>query len=414
MNHQPTIVMYSPDTVGLGHVRRNSTIAREITARSPGASVVLLMGSPAGQVFELPPGVDSIKMPSVQKSQTGDFCARSLQISNEATQRIRSGLIRETIDQLRPDVFLVDHLPAGIWGELVPVFEFIRAKRLKTRVVLGLRDILDDPLRVAARWQRDCIYDLIRSCYDSVLIYGEEHVYASAAAYGLHEGICRNVRYAGYVSAPMQHAAAPAGKSSDVPHVVVTAGGGYDAFPMMQATIAALGHVGGMRTIRATAIAGPLMPADRYETLSGMAAAAGVELSRFNPQLKALLRTADAVVCMAGYNSMLEIGALGKSTIVIPRPGPSLEQTMRSQMFEQLGLMRHVPLEAATPDYLGQAILSGLDQAPHRAFDLSLNGAAVAAETILELAARRASESQRPARFRRPSFLGGGVAHVAT
>ena len=54
----PSVVMYSHDTIGLGHMRRNSAIARELVERVPGLSVLMLVGCPAGMVFETHPGID--------------------------------------------------------------------------------------------------------------------------------------------------------------------------------------------------------------------------------------------------------------------------------------------------------------------------------------------------------------------
>ncbi len=381
-----SIVMYSPDTVGLGHVRRNSTIATHVVEMNPDCSVVLLVGSAAGPVFALPPGVDTIKLPSVQKLSSGDWCARSLSISNQVAQRVRSGLIRETIATLRPDILLVDHLPCGIWSELLPVFEFIRSRRLPTRIVLGLRDILDDPQRVSSRWSREGTYDVVRRYYDSVFVYGDRAVFDSAAAYGLSEEICSDVRFMGYVTGETNSSPAASGRQSggrDEKFVVVTAGGGYDAYPMMAASLEALSVVPRSQRIRAVAVAGPLMPDEYFARLRAMADASGIELVRFTSELKTMLRRADLVVTMGGYNSMLEITALGKATIVIPRSGPSMEQTVRSQMFEQMGFSRHVPLEAATPEFLSQAIVAGLASPPRPYATLGLDGARNAAAALV-------------------------------
>lgn len=413
-----TVVMYSPDTVGLGHVRRNSTIAARLVERRKDCSVVLLMGSAMGQVFALPPGVDSIKLPSVQKGSTGDWCPRSLGVSSDVVQRVRSGLIRETIANLRPAVFLVDHLPTGIWGELLPIFEFIRAKRLPTRIVLGLRDILDEPSRVSDRWSRDGIYDVIRRYYDSIYIYGDPRVFDSATSYGLGEDVSPDVRYMGYVSSrsPAARWTAPSGNRERSERlVVVTAGGGYDAYPMMAASLEALSCLPTGSGVRAVAVAGPLMPEEYFARLRVQAEAGNVELLRFTPQLGALLDAASLVITMGGYNSMLEITALGKPTIVIPRSGPSMEQTVRSRLFEQIGLSRHVPIDAASPTYLAQAIMSGLEQIPNPLISLPLDGAAKAADSLaadLASAANgRGFEQLRP-RHRRIVQQAGTPAHA--
>src|SRR5439155_22808958 len=48
---------------------------------------------------------------------------------------------------------------------------------------------------------------------------------------------------------------------------------------------------------------------------------------------------ADLVVCMAGYNTLSEVLSLGKKALIVPRPGPSAEQTMRARLFAERGLI---------------------------------------------------------------------------
>ena len=138
----PTVMMYSHDTIGLGHMRRNSAIAQELVARVPGASVLMLVGCPAGMIFEPQPGIDYMKLPSLTKLGRGRWQAGSLRIDAATTRALRAGILERVIETFAPDVLLVDHEPAGVWDELVEPIRALRT-RGRTRVILGLRDILD-------------------------------------------------------------------------------------------------------------------------------------------------------------------------------------------------------------------------------------------------------------------------------
>src|SRR5258708_20250091 len=65
------IMTYSHDGFGLGHLRRNTTIASHLASEVPNSSVLMMIGCPSGAVFKLPPGVDFIKLPSLIKRDTG-------------------------------------------------------------------------------------------------------------------------------------------------------------------------------------------------------------------------------------------------------------------------------------------------------------------------------------------------------
>ena len=391
MTNGATVVMYSPDTIGLGHVRRHSSIASELVAMKPGVNVVMLIGSGAGAYFELPSGVDSVKIPSVQKTGQGSWRARSLGLSWDATRRIRSGLIRETIDALRPDVFLVDHLPAGIWGELLPVFRFIKQCSPRTRIVLGLRDIIDDAADVKERWEADGTYDIIEEFYSSIFIYGDRALYATAEKYGITPRICRDVQYMGYISHGQSTEratradiglAGAAGRKL----MLVTAGGGHDAHPMMSKVLAGLAATREHLRPDVVMITGPLMPQDLRQNLMEEGQRLGVTVIAHTPHVKRYIAAADLVVTMGGYNSMIETMMSGKPNINIPRPGPSQEQSMRARIFDEMGLLRFLPLHAATPTAVSDAVFEGLARACRtEPAPVTLNGSRNAAEKLCSM-----------------------------
>ena len=382
--------MYSPDSIGLGHIRRLAAIASRIVARNPNASVLLIVGSGVGAFFDLPAGVDCIKLPSVQKIGRNAWKPRSLGLSAQTTGRLRAAMIRETIEMLEPDALLVDHAPAGIWNELLPTLHLIKDSRLDTLTVLGLRDILDEPKRIRRKWTADGTYGLIRQYYDHIFIYGIPEVYPAADNYGLNNSVHGDLHYCGYVS---EEARLSSGIGDPAPPelvgragkrlAVVTAGGGHDAFQMMSACIAAMVKLGPDSDLEMVAITGPLMPPAERDELRRQASRCAATIVPWTKQPSSYLAAADVIVTMGGYNSVLEALAWAKPTIVIPRDGPTAEQSLRAAMFDRLGQMTHVPLARANPALLAEALTQPPvpSTLPKR---LPLEGADRAAELLLE------------------------------
>ena len=116
----PSVMMYSHDTIGLGHMRRNASIAAALIERVPNASVLMMVGCPAGMVFELKPGIDFVKLPSLAKLGRNQWRPSSLRVSPDTTRSIRMGILERAAEAFRPDILLVDHEPAGVWEELLP------------------------------------------------------------------------------------------------------------------------------------------------------------------------------------------------------------------------------------------------------------------------------------------------------
>ena len=93
-------------------------------------------------------------------------------------------VIREVLTGFQPDLVLVDHMPGGANRDLVPALRLLRSLNHPTRVVLGVRDIIDNPSVTCDVWRREGFYDTLKRYYDSVLIYGSPEIFPTASAYG--------------------------------------------------------------------------------------------------------------------------------------------------------------------------------------------------------------------------------------
>lgn len=382
----PSVVMYSHDTIGLGHMRRNSAIARALVTRMPDVSVLMLVGCPAGMVFESLPGIDYVKLPSLAKLGRGAFAAGSLRMETEAIKRLRRGVIEGVLGNLRPDVLLVDHEPGGVMGELEPVLRRIRATG-GTRTVLGLRDILDAPDRVARAWTADGTDRIVKEQYDQVLVYGDAAFFDSIAAYDLpaHSRTCGVVTGQKAVPGPVRGSRRPR-------HVLVSGGGGRDAYPLIDAAISALALVPKPKRPAMTIVTGPLMDAELQAETATRAEPLGIEVMTHVPDLTALMAQTDLLVTMTGYNSINEALAMGCPIVTVPRLGPSAEQRMRAERLESLGLARVLNRETLTPAALARVLIAPLRRA--RTAPPDLNGAEQAARILQTLIEAQTPEQE--------------------
>jgi predicted glycosyltransferase len=166
MRRGPRIALYGHDTFGLGHLRRNLTLAHQLARDFPDAHLLALTGSSHAHAFPLPPRFDFVKVPSVTKAEDGGYRARSLDMSLAEVADFRSRLIDQTLSSFRPDILIVDHAPAGMAGELRVPLDRLRGSHPDTGLVLGLRDVIDEPERVRSEWQRDGLLDWMDRTYD--------------------------------------------------------------------------------------------------------------------------------------------------------------------------------------------------------------------------------------------------------
>jgi predicted glycosyltransferase len=133
--------------------------------------------------------------------------------------------------------------------------------------------------------------------------------------------------------------------------------------------------------------------------LDNLGSRCGVPVQPVIPDLSRLFATADAVVCMGGYNTLTEALVQGVPAVCAPRTAPREEQAMRAAIFEHLGLIRVLAPEALTPEKLAAAVEAALRTSrprlqtrAHAALDF--NGATKAARRLMALAS--ASRNPRP------------------
>jgi predicted glycosyltransferase len=323
--------------------------------------VLTVSDSPLGTFFGVVPNQDYVKLPSLVKSGPGVWEPVSLPLSGGELFALRRDLIASVADGFQPDVVLVDHMPHGARGELLPTLTALR--RTSTTIVLGLRDILDDPRVVRRTWRAEGAYDAVEQFYDTVLVYGSQDVFDVAGEYAWSSPVVDLVQYCGYVCAPAAgrnarriRARALGGKPDDGRLVVAMAGGGADAYPLMDALLDGFDELARDEPTSMILITGPFMPANQRRDLMARSQGRRVQVRTSVADVASYIGAADAVVGMAGYNTTAEVLRSTTPAVLVPRRGPSAEQRMRAQLFSERGWVGVVDPDELSPARLARAV----------------------------------------------------------
>lgn len=352
----PRLMVYSHDTFGLGHIRRCLNLIRRMSNEIEGLSTLLVTGSPIAHKFELPPLTDTLKLPAVQKVGLDDYRSRTLSMSDESIQALRRGLLLRTVMDYRPDYLLTDHSPAGMKGELRPVLEFLSREGNCTRI-LGLRDIIDSPERVREKWDRDGVFELIRSCYEHVVIYGSRELYDTASEYEFDQGLMRRTRYVHHVSDGI-----PGNDDPVEPGlVVVTIGGGDGGGETIVRPFLEMMRRHSELGIRAEVLLGPFVSDELRSEFEESSRGLAVRLHKFMPDPTPLFRKAELVISTAGYNVCAELMAHANRALLIPRVLHRDEQRIRSMRMSALGLAQFIHPADSNPESIGLAVRQALE-----------------------------------------------------
>jgi predicted glycosyltransferase len=321
------VLVYSHDTYGLGHLRRSLLIAGRLASSPRVSSVLIATGSPRAQAFSLPQGCDTVKLPSVTKTPSGRYRARTLSLPMQDVIRVRSELVKGVFEAFRPELILVDHAPLGMLGELRPLLDSVARKRFRIRLALGLRDVIDEATRVEDEWSRLEAWPALESTYDRILVYGDPSVTTTAQELGLPARLPSKVAHVGYLGRPIHRDPSPD------PIILVTAGGGGDGHELLRAYAAYLESIPSPVPFRSVVVTGPLMSRRRRQELSTRFRAVPhpVEVLTFVERLEELVGAATGVVSMAGYNAVVEALSAGTPALLVPRERPRLEQRIRAE-----------------------------------------------------------------------------------
>ena len=360
---QRRIALYSHDTQGLGHVRRNTMLAAAVVAADPRAQVLLVSGAREASSLPLPERTRMAFIPGLAKDGLGHYTARRSGGTLDHVVGLRAAALDEALSAFAPHLLVVDKVARGFRGELEPALRRLRRTH-GTRTALGLRDVLDDVDATVEDWERTRSGEAVDALYDEVWVYGDPAIFDPVEEYGWSAATRAKVRYTGYLARGREQVLLDAAAATAVadaapllrpqlttPYVLALVGGGQDGAAVADAFAAATypaGHTGVLVT-------GPYLPERDLARVRDLARRrSDLRVHRFVGDVPALARGSAATVSMGGYNSVCELVASPSPALVVPRTSPRREQALRADRFEEHGLLDVLSLDDLSPEPIGR------------------------------------------------------------
>ncbi|WGP05662.1 glycosyltransferase [Bacillus subtilis] len=366
MRRRLRVALFSHDSLGLGHIRRNRALAFALARDLPAltgreVSGLLIASSPEAARFDLPDGWDWVILPGVTPAP-GGYVPRALASSMQGLRALRAAAVSAILDQQRPELFIVDRHPFGIGGELAEAIDQVRGHGCRT--VLGLREVLDTPSVIDAEWEKVGGPARVADAFDEVWIYGDPDVYDPRSTGEVPATLAARAVTTGYLSQdrPDDGGALPEGveaarvgsAGTESPgvgsqrFVLTCLGGGSDGGSLASIAVDAQPPDGHRHLI----VTGPQMDTEEFDRLR-VRAGATTTVIRHHQDIPGLVASAEAVVCMGGYNTLAELMATDTPALVVPRKGHRAEQPRRAFALAAAGAV-----DAHTIDSLDAEVLS--------------------------------------------------------
>lgn len=367
----PKILLYSHDTFGLGNIRRTLLLSEALKEEFAGAAILIITGSPVIHSFRIPAGIDYIKLPCLDRTEADHYEPRFLQDWAAETKQTRQAILNNSIFGFNPDLMIVDKRPGGVDGELLSTIEELRRRGRSTKLILGIRDILDEPVRTQQSLKRARDFEIIERYYDEVWIYGVPTIFDPIKEYAFPEVVARKTHFCGYLQRPTEVRLREGGP----PRVLVTTGGGGDGGDIIESYLEGLIDLPRRVALRSTIIFGPQMPDSRRSALlEQYGHLSDVKFRDFEPDLTSRYAKADVVISMAGYNTVCELLSFGRRAILAPREKPVYEQLIRARLFAGLGFFDIIESEELTPAGLMAKVQATIEQGPTPMPPIDLGG----------------------------------------
>ena len=376
--------MYSHDGFGLGQYRRLLKLSDFLCQQLPKVSILLITGSPMAHGFRIPPGVDYVKLPCVAKEDNEVYTAKYLPLEFKEIKSMRERIVLETALGYDPHLFLVDKHPLGMSGEVLPALQALKEHRSRTKVVLGMRDILDDSRTMVPYFRNRSVAHALEEIYDEIWVYGCQSIYDPIREYMLTDTVTRKIKFCGYIpterptflSAEVRRRL----KAAEGKFALITAGSGEDGFFLLDTYLKALDPLSKDLEIFSLLVTGPEMPLRQRRDLKRrcmrLPSSQRVDLLQFCPKIIEYMSAADVIVSMGGYNTLSELISLGKEAVVVPRVSPRKEQLIRAAAFEKRDVIRMIHPEHLSPKALAETVYDAL-QTPTLPFTQRLKAAKV-------------------------------------
>lgn len=343
MKSTTRLLIYSHDSFGLGHLRRCRAIAHHLVDVYPELSVLILSGSPVIGKFDFQDRVDFVRLPGVVKLRDGEYQSQKLHLAVEETLALRAAIIRHTALAFAPDMFLTDKEPLGLRGEVESALYSLRARGC--RLVLGLRDVMDEPGALHEEWRRKGVMPALEDLYHEIWVYGLPEIFDPLSELPGMASVASKVTFTGYLprqASQRSHTVLPESLEHD-PFILVTPGGGGDGEALIDWVLRAYEAAPDLPH-KALIVFGPFMPPEQRQIFQErVQALPKVEAITFEADFELLLERAVGVVGMGGYNTFCEILSFGKPALLVPRTVPRQEQALRALRAERLDLVHVLP-----------------------------------------------------------------------
>ena len=386
MAERPSLLFYCQHALGLGHLVRSLTLAESLAEQF---DVVLLNGGRFPDGTRVPAGVRVVNLPPLGHDAEFQLISHDPAWSLEEAMRERPRIILDTLATTEPAVVLIELYPFGrkkFEFELLPLLDAVHSiDPYRPRVVCSVRDILVGRRDHQSRHdERACL--IANKYFDMILVHSDPRFARLEDSFRPVTPLKVPVQYTGFVTGDSSPIVVS--PQDRLQRVLVSAGGGMVGEPLLRAAVDAHRTWRSQLGLSTTILAGPFAPEPVWTWLQQQAAAAdGLDVARYLPDLRTEMARSAVSVSQGGYNTTMDILRAGVPAVVVPySEAGEDEQQRRAMRLEDLGVLRCLRADDLNASTLADAVIAAAASTPAHA-GLDLDGRVASVRAIAELCA---------------------------
>jgi len=339
------ILVYTHNSIGLGHAFRTLAVITGIRKWRPDINFLVISSTSVPQIF-FDEGIDVIKLPSVKLDidcKSEPMQPRYLADCDlESIFDFRQRLILETFDFFRPDVLLVEHNMTGQMSELMPLLmkkwmrqggpaDFILAHMC--RGIMRWVPLLSIPYQ-NPRHRSESIN--IGKLYDFMYVLEDRQVIDINKAFlGNDPELEKKIRYLGkitnkiYEELPDRQSTLSNFALPDKPVILVSLGRNRMVPVLSKKLLQIFEEAQISRDYQVLMVLDTYLDRELACDVRSYRGSKSVRFLDFVPDLVDLVNHSELVISRAGYNTFNEVLLTGAKALLIPESHGSREQEQR-------------------------------------------------------------------------------------
>ncbi len=341
------ILIYTHNSIGLGHAFRVRAVVSGIQAVRPDVEFLVMSGTSVPQIF-FGPGVELVKLPSVKldiDQEDSPLQPRYLRsFSLHQIFDFRQKLIQESFDFFKPDVLLIEHNMTGQMSEMIPLvlkkwmrkdtwddFALIYICRGIMKWAPFLNIPYQNPRHKSGSIDMGELFDFIYVLEDKEIVdVVEEYL-------GGDKEVEKKTKYLGkitnktYEELPYRGLVLHRIGLEDKKIILVSLGRNRQVFPLSRSLLAMFEETGLNVEYQIVMVLDPYLDREAARALRNDPKNKEVRFLPFVPDMVDLMVHSEIIISRVGYNTFNEILMTGVKAILIPERHGGGEQELRAR-----------------------------------------------------------------------------------